>query len=147
MALILVKFGKVRSQFLQAAEFHYLDLLQKTKVPFEVRTLKGKDDKKADTEMILDKYGKEQHISILAENGVATTSIKFADRVSPAFISHDPHYFILGGTFGWQYNLLPKHCQLLSLSPLTFPHEIAYILLLEQVYRSYKIIKGQEYHY
>lgn len=147
MAIILVRFGKVRSTFLQATEQHYLDLLTKTKTLVEVRTLKGKDDKNADTQMIVDKYKDQAKVMILAESGKNYTSEQFAQLISPAFSTHDPLYLIMGGPFGWQYSLFPSTFQLLSLSPLTFPHELAYTILLEQLYRAVKITRGQEYHY
>ncbi len=53
----------------------------------------------------------------------------------------------MGGPFGWQYDLLPRNFKLLSLSPLIFPHELASVVILEQIYRANKIMKGQEYHY
>lgn len=147
MAIILVRFGKVRSSFLQKTEEHYLHLLAKTKIPFEIRTIKGKDDKIADTSLIVDKYKQESNVFILAEGGRVHTSEQFSELISPGFDNHDPCYLILGGPFGWHYQSFPKHFKLLSLSPLTFPHELAYVVLLEQLFRAFKIAKGQEYHY
>lgn len=147
MAVIIVRFGKVKSHFLQKTEEHYLHLLAKTKILLEIRTLKGKDDKVADTNLILEKYHHEKQVFILAEGGKGYSSEQFSQLMSPAFNNHDPCYFIMGGPFGWHYEALPKHFKLLSLSPLTFPHELAYTVLLEQLFRAFKIAKGQEYHY
>lgn len=147
MAIILVRFGKVRSAFLQLAEEHYVDLLNKAKVPFEIRNLKGKDDKEADTALIVEKYKQEAKVFLLAEKGTLYDSVQFSKLLSPALSNHDPVYFVMGGPFGWQYDLLPNNFKLLSLSPLTFPHELASVVILEQIYRANKIMKGQEYHY
>lgn len=147
MAIVLVRFGKVRSSFLQKTEEHYLHLLAKTKIPFEVRTMKGKDNKITDTALIVEKYQNESHVFILAENGAKLDSAQFSQLIAPTFDSHTPYYLIMGGPFGWHYEGLPKHFKLLSLSSLTFPHELAYVVLLEQLFRAFKIAKGQEYHY
>lgn len=147
MAVIIVRFGKVKSSFLQKTEEHYLHLLAKTKIPLEIRTLKGKDDQVADTNLIIEKYQQEKNVFILAESGKTYTSEQFSQLIGSAFNTHDPCYLIMGGPFGWHYSSVPQHFKLLSLSPLTFPHELAYTVLLEQLFRAFKIAKGQEYHY
>lgn len=147
MAIILVRFGKVKSVFLQKTEEHYLYLLTKTRIPFEVRTMKGKDDKIADTALVVEKYRHESHVFILAENGLKMDSLQFSQLLASTFESHTPCYLIMGGPFGWHYEGLPKQFKMLSLSSLTFPHELAYIILLEQIFRAFKITKGQDYHY
>ncbi len=90
MAIILVRFGKVRSAFLQPAEAHYVDLLNKVKVPLEIRNLKGKDDKVADTQLIVEKYKDETKVFLLAEKGTIYDSVQFSKLLAPALSNHDP---------------------------------------------------------
>lgn len=54
--------------------------------------------------------------------------------------------FCLGGPHGFSGNFLQKTAQTLSLSKLTFPHELARVILLEQLYRAFTILNGEKYH-
>lgn len=55
--------------------------------------------------------------------------------------------FIIAGPFGFDRALLKHADHVLSLSPMTFPHEMAYVILLEQLYRAGTILTGKTYHY
>lgn len=55
--------------------------------------------------------------------------------------------FLLAGTFGFMREHLPQHRAILSLSPMTFTHEMTFTILLEQLYRSYTLLNNISYHY
>lgn len=55
--------------------------------------------------------------------------------------------FVVGGTLGLSQAVQQEAAQLLSLSSLTFPHELAALVLLEQLYRAFRILRGEPYHY
>tara|TARA_B100000131_G_scaffold30308_1_gene28410 strand:- start:693 stop:1115 length:423 start_codon:yes stop_codon:yes gene_type:complete len=81
---------------------------------------------------------------LLDEHGSTYTSIEFADKVRAwTLLSEDTH-FAIGPAEGWDDK--EQHLPRISLSEMTFPHEFAAVLFLEQLYRSYQIIKGTSYH-
>lgn len=143
MHLQIIRVGKIREPYIQEAEKHYLKLLPR----LEVLTIKGTDTAKADTQLIVQKLTNSKNIYILAEKGKEYNSLQFAQLMNP-YLSLGQHAtLVFAGPFGWDYSLLPKSWHLLSLSLLTFPHELAYIILLEQLFRASKIGRGQKYHY
>tara|TARA_Y100001968_G_scaffold108585_1_gene98215 strand:+ start:193 stop:555 length:363 start_codon:yes stop_codon:yes gene_type:complete len=80
----------------------------------------------------------------LNENGQLFTSKQLATKLSN---SHNQNItFVIGGASGLSYSLNSSASWQLSLSPLTFPHEIARLLLIEQIYRAKTITQGGPYH-
>lgn len=92
---------------------------------------------------VLHRYPPEA-IFLLAENGLTFNSLGFADFLQ----AHDGRDLVLviAGALGWEKELAAKYPHL-SLSALTFPHELARVILLEQLYRGLLIKAGKEYHY
>lgn len=85
---------------------------------------------------------------LLSEDGKTMSSIEFANSL-PQWSEQGQKEltFIIAGPFGFDRKLL-KHVDFsLSLSPMTFPHEMAYVILLEQLYRAGTILAGKMYHY
>ena len=86
----------------------------------------------------------EQELVALSEEGKTYTSEKFADFLGGAR-SHQFLFFI-GSADGLSPEIKKKAKHKLSLSPMTFPHEMARLLLLEQLYRAKTILQGGKYH-
>lgn len=126
---------------------HYLKLLKYTGIDCEVRTLKGFDDPTADTALLIEKLADMSPVFLLSEGGKIYSSTQFSSLFKPAYEGTQKVTLALAGPFGWDYDLIPPIWHHLSLSPLTFTHELAYVLLLEQLYRGAKIMKRQKYHY
>lgn len=100
-------------------------------------------------EELIKKYIKDSYNIVLDKDGVLLTSDEFADKLKSFYENLRDSYlsFIIGGIFGLSENLKRNANLLLSLSKLTFTHEFALLILLEQIYRSFKIIKNEPYHY
>ena len=101
--------------------------------------------KKAEGERLLralKKYHKES-IWLLHEKGQEFTSEDFAKKIESA---NGQAVFVIGGALGFSSDLLDNYRQL-SLSRLTMPHELARLVLIEQLYRAATIMRGKEYHY
>ena len=88
---------------------------------------------------------RDHEIFILAEEGRAYSSVEFAKKLQ--LHRGKPLLFIIGGAYGMDPALKQMGHHLLALSPLTFTHEMARYLLLEQLYRAVSIVQGGKYHH
>ena len=87
------------------------------------------------------------YVIALAIEGKKLTSEKLAEKIDSLGISGTSHLvFLIGGSLGMRDRLLKRADYLLSFSDMTFPHQLMRVILLEQVYRSYRIIHGEPYH-
>jgi 23S rRNA (pseudouridine1915-N3)-methyltransferase len=85
---------------------------------------------------------------VLSEHGKTMTSIEFAEGLSNWTQNGQKEItFVIAGPLGVNKKLLQEADQVLSLSPMTFPHELAHVLLLEQLYRAGTILNNKTYHY
>lgn len=86
------------------------------------------------------------HVIALAIDGERLSSEAFADRLNSLRQGGKRPVFLIGGSTGLSEDLLLRADERLSLSSLTFPHQLARVLLLEQLYRAFKIINNERYH-
>lgn len=96
----------------------------------------------------LEKYIKEDaYVIALAIDGKQLDSVELSKKIETLGVSGVSHImFLIGGSLGLQRNLLERADYKLSFSKMTFPHQLMRMLLLEQLYRSYRIMKGEPYH-
>ena len=88
----------------------------------------------------------KDYIVSLAINGKQLTSIELAEKIDKTFINNPNITFIIGGSNGIREDIINNSNMLLSFSKLTFPHGLFRIILLEQIYRSFKILNNESYH-
>lgn len=91
---------------------------------------------------ILDRIKDGQKVYALDVLGTSMDSFKFSDELK----DNDDIVFVIGGAYGLGDNVKKRADKLISFSPMTFNHQLARIMLLEQVYRGFSIIKGRNYH-
>lgn len=96
----------------------------------------------------LAKYIKDgAYVISLAIHGKQYSSEEFADKIDKLGINGVSHIiFIIGGSIGIDKNILNNSNELLSFSKMTFPHQLMRVVLLEQIYRAYRINAGEPYH-
>ena len=87
------------------------------------------------------------YVIALAIEGKKLTSEKLSEKIDTLGITGTSHLvFLIGGSLGMSDRLLKRADYLLSFSDMTFPHQLMRVILLEQIYRSYRIIHGEPYH-
>ena len=94
------------------------------------------------------KYVKDDaYVVTLEIKGRQVTSEELADKIDTLGIQGTSHItFIIGGSIGLGGEVLARSDYALSFSKMTFPHQLMRVILLEQIYRSYRIIHGEPYH-
>lgn len=153
--ITLVTIGKIKESHYQAAFLEYekrlrpyarLKVVELPAVPFFKGSQEQSKEFEGETiENFLLKAEKNQNpaaVYLLAERGQIFTSSEFAVWLN----KKQPLILIIGGALGFSDGLYQKYPQI-SLSPLTFPHELARVVLIEQIYRAATIINKKTYHY
>jgi 23S rRNA (pseudouridine1915-N3)-methyltransferase len=148
--ITLVTIGKVKEPYLNEASLEYIKRIKpygrliieelKAESFLESTKNKAKDLEAGRIQSFLDrKNGAE--IYLLAEHGNLFNSLEFAKK-----IDNKELILVIAGSLGFAKELEDKYPKL-SLSPLTFPHELARVVLLEQIYRAATILNNKEYHH
>ena len=142
--------GKIKENFYKEAISEYKKRLSKyTKIEIiEINDydLDIKTTIRKEGELIL-KYLKESDYNVVMDiNGKEYDSLSLSKKIDEIFLSKSTITFIIGGSYG-VFDLVKEKCDLkLSFSKLTFPHQLFRVILLEQIYRSFKILNNEEYH-
>lgn len=98
-------------------------------------------------ERILKRLNKNTYIISLDMRGTPMSSEELSEHINELALSGDSHItFIIGGSYGLSSNILRASNFIMSFSTMTFPHQLMRLILLEQIYRAFKIIKGEPYH-
>ena len=132
-------FGKLRKGWIQDALALYLKRLP----GLTITELKDSNPQR-EAEAIQSSLRNNEKLIALSEEGEALTSIIFAKRLQ--LLGSQRLVFVIGGPNGLAPEFKHSADLCLSLSPLTFPHQIALLLLVEQLYRTQSIIQGTSYH-
>jgi 23S rRNA (pseudouridine1915-N3)-methyltransferase len=135
----IIAIGKIRKRWIQEGIEMYLKRLP----GLEVKEIKDSTQLKEE-HSIKEIISKNEFLVTLNENGQSFTSKQLATKL---LTSHNQNItFVIGGASGLTSSLNNLASWQLSLSPLTFPHEIARLLLIEQLYRAKTITQGGPYH-
>jgi len=135
--------GKLKEKYLTDAILEYSKRISKyTKL--EIIELKD-SDMNHEKDEILKHIGKEYIITLEIE-GNSITSVDLANKIDNIFITNPNICFIIGGSDGLHDDIKKLSNYKLSFSKLTFPHQLFRVMLLEQIYRSFKILNNETYH-
>ena len=158
MKITIITVGKLKEKYLKDAMPEYTKRLSKycklesvevadEKTPDNASEVVEHAIRAKEAERIL-KYVKEDAYVITLEiNGKQLGSEELAEKIDKLGVQGTSHIiFIIGGSIGLGEEVLKKSDFALSFSKMTFPHQLMRVILLEQVYRSYRIISGEPYH-
>ena len=140
MEIKIVVIGKLKEKIYQKRVQKYLQWISKD-VKIEIVYIKDINNK------ILTKIDKLKRINFfsicLSENGIQMSSNAFSKFI---FNNKEKLSFIIGGPDGHSSEILNEADYVLSFSKMTMPHEMATLVLMEQIYRAFSIKKGSKYH-
>ncbi|TCP52554.1 23S rRNA (pseudouridine1915-N3)-methyltransferase [Tumebacillus sp. BK434] len=103
--------------------------------------------KKKEADKLLAKVGERDYVIALAIQGKSVTSEEFAEHLDKmATQGYSTFTFVIGGSLGLHEDVLKRANYKLSFSKFTFPHQMVRVILLEQVYRAFRIQRGEPYH-
>lgn len=158
MNINIITVGKLKEKYLKLGIDEFKKRLSKY-CKLEIIEL---DDEKApenlsdkEMEMIKDKEGKKilgkvkgnSYVIALAIDGKNLSSEELASTIESLGVRGNSHItFVIGGSLGLSDEVLDRADYKLSFSKMTFPHQLMRLILLEQVYRAFRINKGEPYH-
>ena len=136
--------GKIKESFYRDAIDEYLKRLSKY---HKVEIIEVMDSNiKGEKELILKKIDKKDYIVTLEIEGNNLSSTELSKFIDKTLINNSNITFIIGGSDGLDDDIKKLSNYRLSFSRLTFPHQLFRVILLEQIYRAFKIINNESYH-
>lgn len=147
----IICIGKVKETFYRDAINEYSKRLSKY-IKLNIIELEDykSDDKelclKKESELILKNINSKSYIITLEIEGKELTSIELSNKIEQTLITNSDITFIIGGSYGLHQSVKDISNYKLSFSKMTFPHQLFRVILLEQIYRSFKILNNETYH-
>ena len=146
----LIAFGRLRLEPCRALEAHYLAMLKVHARMDVIELPEGKGDRarqlKDEAERLRPRLKAAGRAVLLDPAGKTWSSEAFATWLGERVDRGERLAFALGSSHGFDPDLKAEVTDKLSLSPMTFPHELCRVMFLEQLYRAFSILKGSPYH-
>nr|WP_285889780.1 23S rRNA (pseudouridine(1915)-N(3))-methyltransferase RlmH [Neobacillus niacini] len=154
----IVSVGKLKEKYLKMGIDEYLKRLNSyakvevievadEKAPEELSELEMIQVKQKEGERILAKISQDTYVIALAINGKMQSSEELADTLDKlATYGKSKIAFVIGGSLGLSEEVLKRANEKLSFSKMTFPHQLMKLILVEQIYRAFRINRNEPYH-
>ncbi|MFE8701995.1 23S rRNA (pseudouridine(1915)-N(3))-methyltransferase RlmH [Cytobacillus sp. FJAT-54145] len=158
MNISLITVGKLKEKYLKQGIDEYLKRLSgyakvevlevaDEKAPEQLSDLEMEQVKGKEGERILSKISPDTYVIALAIDGKQKSSEELADSIDKlATYGKSKIAFVIGGSLGLSDEVLKRADEKLSFSKMTFPHQLMKLILLEQIYRAFRINRGEPYH-
>ena len=158
MKITILTVGKIKENYFTDAIKEYTKRLSRycklkiievadEKTPDQASETECRMIKEKEGERLLKAMKADGYVICLAIDGKQPDSVQLARKMEALAISGVSHiYFVIGGSLGLSDSVLAQADYRLSFSNMTFPHQLMRVILLEQIYRSYRIINHEPYH-
>lgn len=154
MKLVFLMVGKTNEKYFIDAISEYEKRIKRF-IPFEIITIPDSKgiktaelQKSTEGELILKQIKNEDFIILMDEKGKRFTSIKFAEFIEKLLCRSDKRIvFVIGGAYGFSQEVYNRADDKISLSDMTFSHQLVRVVFTEQLYRAFTIINNQPYHH
>lgn len=136
--------GKVKEKYLQEAISDYMKRISKY---HKINIIEVEDSNmEEEKEKILKHIDTRDYVITLEIEGKEMSSVELAYKLDKTFITNPSITFVIGGSYGLAKEVKERANFSLSFSKFTFPHQLFRVILLEQIYRSFKILNNETYH-
>ena len=158
MKITLITVGKIKEKYLKDAIAEYSKRLSRyckleiadvadEKTPDQAGETVEENIRNKEGERILKCIHDDMYVITLEINGVMLGSEEFARKIEQLGVQGNSSIgFVIGGSIGLGKEVRKRADYALSFSKMTFPHQLMRVILLEQIYRAYRIINGEPYH-
>lgn len=158
MRITIVCVGKVKEKYFSGAILEYSKRLSRYCKLEIIEVADEKTDENASAaedllvkekegDRILKNIKDSSYVIALAIDGKQLDSVELSDKIDKLGIGGESHItFVIGGSLGLDERVLKRADFKLSFSKMTFPHQLMRVILLEQIYRAYRIKNGEPYH-
>ena len=158
MNITLISVGKLKEKYLKDAIDEYSKRLSRyckleiielpdEKTPDNASEKEELQIKEKEGELILSKVKDNAYVIAMDLKGKNITSEEFAGFIENLGVTGNPNItFIIGGSLGLSQKVISRANYKLCFSKMTFPHQLFRVMLLEQIYRAFRIIKNEPYH-
>lgn len=158
MKITIVCVGKIKEDFYRKAVSEYekrlgrycrLEIIevQDEKTPDHASPVQEEQIREKEAARILRHLSEDAYLFSLEIEGENSDSISFARQLDQLAVQGKSHIeFVIGGSLGLHHSVSRRADRAISFSKMTFPHQLMRVILLEQIYRSYRINKGEPYH-
>lgn len=136
--------GKIKESFYRDAIDEYIKRLSKY---HKIEIIEVMDSNiNSEKDLILKKIDKKDFIVTMEIEGKELSSVEFANFIDKTLVNYSNIAFIIGGSDGLADEVKNLSNYKLSFSKMTFPHQLFRVILLEQIYRSFRILNNESYH-
>lgn len=158
MKISILCVGKIKESFYRQAIDEYAKRLSKyckfevvevtdEKTPDTASAAQVDQIKEKEANRLLEKIKEDAYVFTLEIKGKRFTSESFSECINKVTIQGNSHLvFIIGGSLGLHEKVLKRSNQAISFSDMTFPHQLMRVILAEQIYRAFRIMKNEPYH-
>lgn len=158
MNITFVTVGKIKENYFRDAVAEYQKRLSKyckleiievadEKTPDKASAILEDQIRQKEAERILKSIKENAYCIALAIDGKKRDSVNLAEHIEQLGLSGKSNLvFVIGGSLGLHDSVIKRADERLSFSDMTFPHQLMRVILIEQIYRCYRIINGEPYH-